>query len=33
MTVDGILPNEENIRKLEWYSIDKEQPGVWIKII
>lgn len=33
MTVDGILPNEENIRKLEWYSINKEQPGVWIKII
>lgn len=33
MTVDGILPNEENIRKLEWYSINKEQSGVWIKII
>ena len=33
MTVDGILPNEENIRELEWYSIDKECPGVWIKIV
>ena len=33
MTVDGILPNEENIRKLEWYSINKEESGVWIKII
>lgn len=33
MTVDGILPNEENIRKLEWYSINKEQSGVWIKIV
>ena len=33
MTVDGILPNEENIRKLEWYSINKDQAGVWIKII
>ena len=33
MTVDGILPNEENIRKLEWYSINKEESGVWIKIV
>jgi len=33
MTIGGILPNEENIRKLEWYSINKEQPGVWIKIV
>ena len=33
MTVDGILPNEENIRDLEWYSINKDQAGVWIKII
>ena len=33
MTVDGILPNEENIRELEWYSINKECPGVLIKII
>ena len=33
MTIDGILPNEENIRELEWYSIDKNQAGVWIKII
>ena len=33
MTVDGILPNEKNIRELEWYSINKEESGVWIKII
>ena len=33
MTVDGILPNEENIRKLEWYSINKDQAGVWIRIV
>jgi len=33
ITIDGILPNEENIRELEWYSINKECPGVWIKII
>mgnify|MGYP003692715123 FL=1 len=33
MTVDGILPNEENIRELEWYSVNKDQAGVWIKII
>lgn len=33
MTVDGILPNEENIRELEWYSVNKDQAGVWIKIV
>ena len=33
MTIDGILPNEENIRELEWYSVNKDQAGVWIKII
>jgi hypothetical protein len=33
MTIDGILPNEENIRQLDWYSINKDQAGVWIKII
>jgi len=33
MTIDGILPNEDNIRELEWYSINKDQAGVWIKII
>ena len=26
-------PNEENIRELKWYSVNKENPGVWIKII
>lgn len=33
MSIDGILPNENNIRELEWYSINKEESGVWIKII
>lgn len=33
MSVDGILPNEDNINKLNWYSVDKENPGVWIQII
>lgn len=33
MTIDGILPNEDNIRRLEWYSVNKECPGVWIKIV
>jgi len=32
MTIDGILPNEDNIRELEWYSVNKEQPGVYLKI-
>jgi hypothetical protein len=33
MTIDGILPNENNMRELEWYSVNKNQAGVWIKII
>jgi hypothetical protein len=33
MTIDGILPTEENMHKLEWYSVDKENCGTWIKII
>lgn len=33
MTIDGILPTEENMHNLEWYSVDKENSGTWIKII
>lgn len=33
MSIDGILPNENNIRELEWYSVNKEFTGVWIKIV
>lgn len=32
MTIDGILPTADNIRTQKWYSVDKENPGVWIKI-
>ena len=32
MSKDGILPTAENIRKHEWYSVDSENPGVFIKI-
>ena len=33
MTIEGILPTEENMHSLDWYSINIENPGVWIKII
>ncbi len=32
MTIDGILPTEKNIRNYNWYSYDKQNPGVWIQI-
>jgi hypothetical protein len=32
MTIDGRLPTTGNLRKEQWYSIDKENPGVFIKI-
>lgn len=32
MTIDGELPSKENIRKKQFYSVDKENPGVWINI-
>ncbi|MGO1820267.1 MAG: hypothetical protein ACTH0S_11360 [Senegalia sp. (in: firmicutes)] len=32
MTIDGKLPNTKNLRKNKWYSVDKENPGVYIKI-
>lgn len=32
MSIDGELPTEENIRLIDWYSVDKDNPGVYIKI-
>lgn len=32
MTRDGRLPNIDNIRNEHWYTVDKERPGVFIKI-
>ena len=32
MTREGILPTKDNIRTEKWYSVDKENPGVYIKI-
>ncbi|MGK2861896.1 MAG: hypothetical protein ACSLE0_08180 [Chitinophagaceae bacterium] len=32
MTIDGRLPTTSNLRKEQWYSVDKENPGVYIKI-
>ena len=32
MTKDGKLINEYNIRTEKWYSVDKENPGCFIKI-
>jgi len=32
MTIDGRLPTTSNLRKEQWYSIDKENPGVYLKI-
>ena len=32
MTFDGELPAEENVRTEKFYSVDKEKPGVYIKI-
>jgi hypothetical protein len=32
MSIDGVLPTKENMNKYEWYSVDKESPGVWINI-
>ena len=31
MTINGELPNEDNLRTEQWYSVDKESAGVWIK--
>jgi hypothetical protein len=32
MTREGILPNALNIKNEQWYSVDKENPGVFIKL-
>ena len=32
MTIDGRLPTPINIRKEKWYSVDKNNAGVWIKV-
>lgn len=32
MTIDGKLPTAKNIRKNNWYTVDKKNPGVYIKI-
>lgn len=32
MTINGDLPSVENIRNEDFYSVNKENPGVWIKI-
>lgn len=31
MSIDGILPTIDNIRDINWYSVDKDNPGVYIK--
>tara|TARA_R110000822_G_scaffold73853_13_gene177628 strand:+ start:2423 stop:2893 length:471 start_codon:yes stop_codon:yes gene_type:complete len=32
MTIKGKLPTAANIRTEKWYSVDKDNPGVFIKI-
>lgn len=32
MTIKGELPTPRNLRKKNWYSVDKNNPGVWVKI-
>lgn len=32
MTIDGRLPTTSNLREENWYTVDKENPGVYIKI-
>lgn len=32
MTIDGRLAVEGRIRDEQWYSVDKTNPGVWIKL-
>ena len=32
MSIEGELPTEKNIRDVKWYSVDKENSGVYIKI-
>lgn len=32
MSIDGLLPNTENLRTTKWYSVDTKNPGIYIKI-
>jgi hypothetical protein len=32
MTENGDLPNDKNIRTEKFYSVNKDNPGVWIKV-
>jgi hypothetical protein len=32
MSKDGVLPSSTNMREIEWYSVDKENPGVYLNI-
>lgn len=32
MTIKGELPTSSNIKTEEFYSVDKDNPGVWLKI-
>lgn len=32
MSKDGVLPSLVNMREINWYSIDKEKPGVYLNI-
>lgn len=32
MTIDGKLPEEGRIREEQWYSVDKLNPGVYLKV-
>lgn len=32
MTIEGEIPTLENLRTKEWYSVNPDAPGVWIKI-
>ena len=31
MTINGELPNEDNLRIENWYTVDKVRHGVWLK--
>jgi hypothetical protein len=32
MTINGELPTKDNVRTEKFYSVDKENPGVWIRV-
>ena len=32
MTQTGVLPSIKNLRTEKWYTVDKENPGVYVKI-